>query len=69
MRCDVKVGEVLILISSPNRVTSYHIDNETNFLLQVAGNKQFFVFDHTDRTLLTDLEREHFHALGLALAP
>src|SRR5882757_7971452 len=60
MRCDVTVGEVLILISSPNRVTPYHMDGETNFLLQVAGDKQFYVFDHTDRTLVTDLDLEKF---------
>jgi hypothetical protein len=68
MRCDVTVGEVLILISSPNRVTPYHMDGETNFLLQVAGDKQFYVFDHTDRTLVTDLELEKFYAVSQALA-
>jgi len=68
MRADVTVGEVLILISSPNRVTPYHMDGEANFLLQVAGDKQFYVFDHTDRTLVTDLELEKFYAVSMVLA-
>jgi hypothetical protein len=68
MRADVTVGEVLILISSPNRVTPYHMDGETNFLLQVAGDKQFYVFDHTDRTLVTDRELENFYSVSMVLA-
>jgi hypothetical protein len=68
MRCDVKVGEVLILISSPNRVTPYHMDGEVNFLLQVAGDKTFHVFDHTDRTLVTDSELEKFYAVSMVHA-
>jgi hypothetical protein len=68
MRCDVTVGEVLILVSSPNRVTPYHMDGETNFLLQVRGDKLFYVFDHTDRSLVTDQELEKFYAISQALA-
>jgi hypothetical protein len=68
MRADVTVGEVLILISSPNRVTPYHMDGETNFLLQAAGDKKFYVFDHTDRTLVTDLELEKFYSVSMVLA-
>jgi hypothetical protein len=60
MRADVIVGETLILISSPNRVTPYHMDGETNFLVQVRGDKWFYVFDHEDRTLVTHEERERY---------
>jgi hypothetical protein len=60
MRSDVTVGEALILISSPNRVTPYHMDGETNFLVQARGDKWFYVFDHEDRTLVTDEERERY---------
>ena len=58
----VLIGEVLILISSPNRVTSYHMDAECNFLLQVVGNKSLWVYDHTDRTLVSHEEREAYYA-------
>jgi len=64
MRSDVTIGEVLILISSPGRITPYHMDSETNFLLQVTGNKLFHVFDQTDRTLVTDRELEDFFAVS-----
>lgn len=61
MRDDVIIGRVTILIASPRRITSYHIDADTNFLLQVAGDKTISVFDQTDRTLMTENELENFH--------
>lgn len=64
MRGDVTIGEVLILVSSPNRITPYHMDSETNFLLQVTGDKWFHIFDQTDRTLVTEREREDFFAIS-----
>jgi len=68
MRSDVTIGETLILISSPNRVTPYHMDGETNFLVQVRGDKWFYVYDHTDRTLITDEERERYFAGNISSA-
>lgn len=61
MRDDVIVGEALILISSPNRVTSYHIDAEVNYLVQVSGDKTFNVFPPNDRRLISDEELERFY--------
>jgi hypothetical protein len=61
MRGDAVVGEALILISSPNRLTPYHMDGETNFLVQVAGDKTLNVFNHLDRTLITHEEQEDYH--------
>jgi hypothetical protein len=57
---DVLVGRVNILIASPRRITNYHIDSDVNYLLQVAGDKSFAVFDQTDRTLVPDEELEGF---------
>jgi hypothetical protein len=62
MRDDVIVGRATILIASPRRITAYHIDADTNFLFQIAGDKIFRVFDQTDRTLVTDDELENFYA-------
>jgi len=62
MRREVLIGEVLILISSPNRLTPYHMDGETNFLVQVVGDKTLSVFDQTDRTLVSEEDRERYHA-------
>ena len=69
MRADVTVGEALILISSPNRVTPYHMDGETNFLIQVRGDKWFYVFDHEDRDLVTAEERERYFAGDISAIP
>jgi hypothetical protein len=59
MRQEVMVGETTILISSPNRLTSYHMDDDCNFLMQAVGNKTLWVYDHTDLTLVSHEEREH----------
>jgi hypothetical protein len=61
MRQDVVVGETTILISSPNRITSYHMDDDCNFLMQAVGNKTLWVYDHTDLTLVSHEEREQYH--------
>lgn len=61
MRNDVLVGRGTILIASPGRVTSYHIDSDVNFLFQVLGDKSISVFDQTDRTLVTEQELERYY--------
>jgi hypothetical protein len=61
VRRDVAVGEILILISSPKRITPYHMDGECNFVVQVVGNKTLSVFDQTDRTLVSDEAIEQCH--------
>jgi hypothetical protein len=58
---DVVVGETTILISSPNRLTSYHMDDDCNFLMQAVGTKTLWVYDHNDRTLVSHEEREQYH--------
>ena len=58
MRDDVSEARATILIASPGRWTPYHADADSNFLMQIAGDKKFGVFDHTDRTLVTESEIE-----------
>ncbi|MBV8674853.1 MAG: hypothetical protein JOZ33_15605, partial [Acidobacteriaceae bacterium] len=57
---DKKSQEAIIFLTSPNRVTSYHIDRECNFLMQVRGEKEISVFDRNDREVLPDSELETF---------
>jgi hypothetical protein len=59
-REDYLVGRATLLIASPGRITSYHMDGDTNFLFQIRGHKVLHVFDHTDRTLLTAVELGQF---------
>lgn len=56
----MKKREVILFISSPNRVTPYHIDRECNFLLQIWGRKDISVFPKEDRELLPETEIEAF---------
>jgi hypothetical protein len=49
-----------ILITSPARVTPYHIDGEANFLLQIQGSKTVHIFNGDDSEVLTDIELEKF---------
>jgi hypothetical protein len=52
--------EVIIFITSPGRITTYHIDSETNFLLQVHGEKDISIFSKYDREVLPEEEIERF---------
>jgi hypothetical protein len=49
-----------ILITSPGRVTPYHIDGEANFLLQIQGSKTVHIFNGDDSEVLTEIELEKF---------
>jgi hypothetical protein len=60
---DIVLGESLIFINSPRRVTAYHLDLESNFLLQVAGEKFIHVHDCADRVTTTHQELEN-HCSG-----
>jgi hypothetical protein len=52
--------EVILFITSPRRITTYHIDSETNFLLQVHGEKDISIFSKFDREVLPEDEIERF---------
>jgi hypothetical protein len=58
---DLDVGRATLVISSPRRVTSYHIDAEVNFLLQVRGRKLLHTFDPNDPRILSEIELEAFY--------
>jgi hypothetical protein len=59
---DKKSQEAIIFLTSPNRVTAYHIDRECNFLMQVRGRKTINVFDRSDRDVVPEEELEKFWA-------
>ena len=56
---DIILGESLIFINSPNRTTAYHLDLESNFLLQVTGEKLCHVHDCADRAVTPHSELEN----------
>jgi hypothetical protein len=55
--------EMLVIVSSPRRVTPFHMDGECNFLVQVAGSKTVRVFDRDNRAVLTEEEVENFYTV------
>lgn len=57
-----------IFIASPGAVTPHHIDHESNFLLQVHGEKNFNVCDPSDRSVLFEEEIESYYAGDLSAA-
>lgn len=54
--------EMLVLITSPKRMTSFHFDAEVNFLVQIQGTKLVWVCDPNDRETVTDEEIERYYA-------
>jgi hypothetical protein len=59
----MRLKNAIIFVNSPGRVTSYHIDRECNWLLQIAGEKTLHVFDKNDRTILPEEEIERFWSI------
>ena len=68
MEADLLHGRATMLISSPRRVTAFHIDAEANFLLQLRGEKTVHVFDGSDGAVLSSAELEAFYAGDLNAA-
>jgi hypothetical protein len=56
--------EMLVLVTSPNRVTPFHFDAEVNFLVQIQGEKDAWVCDPNDRSAVTDLEIERYYSVN-----
>jgi hypothetical protein len=60
---DKKTQEADIYITSPGRVTMYHVDPICNFLMQVSGEKQIHIFDRNDREVLPEEDLERYWTL------
>ncbi len=58
LRRKMRRTQLAIFITSPRRISTYHIDSETNFLLQVRGTKQISLFSKDDREVLPEQEIE-----------
>jgi Cupin-like domain len=65
---EITWSETYVFISSPNSITPYHIDHESNFLFQIKGEKDVHLFDPFDRSILTEREIEEYFAYDLQAA-
>ena len=54
----IKWFEAILFITSPNRVTEYHLDREVSWILQLRGDKEIHVFDRADKDIVPDQELE-----------
>jgi hypothetical protein len=50
-----------IFIGSPNSITDFHFDSETNFLFIMSGEKHFHIFDGEDPSVLSQRTIEDFY--------
>jgi hypothetical protein len=62
LRGEITLSILTIFLASPNVVTPYHMDHETNFLFQVRGEKDVCLFDQNDREVVSEVEIERFYA-------
>jgi hypothetical protein len=49
-----------IFITSPGRLTPYHMDGETNFLAQIHGTKLVYIYDGEDSSVLSQQQMEKY---------
>ena len=56
----VKWFEAILFITSPNRVTEYHLDREVSWLLQIQGDKEIHLFNRADKDVVPDEELERY---------
>jgi hypothetical protein len=61
LRSQITWSAITIFLASPHITTPYHIDHESNFLMQVQGEKDVCLFDQNDRDVLPDIEIEQFY--------
>lgn len=50
-----------VFVTSPNTVTPFHMDKEHNFIVQIHGRKRLYVWDHRDKTAVSEKARDLFH--------
>jgi hypothetical protein len=54
----IKWFEAILFITSPNRVTEYHLDREVSWIFQIQGDKEIHLFDRADKDIVPDEELE-----------
>ena len=59
----IKWFEAIVFITSPHRVTEYHIDRECSWIFQIRGDKAIHLFDRADKDVVPDDELERFYTV------
>jgi len=61
IRAQILKTFVTLFVTSPNEITSYHMDHTWNFLLQIQGSKTVHLFDARDPRVVRQKDREDFY--------
>jgi hypothetical protein len=61
LRPEITWKDSYIFMASPKALTPYHIDHETAFLMQVHGDRKAYLWDQTDRSVVTEGELESYY--------
>ncbi|WP_407157131.1 hypothetical protein [Bradyrhizobium sp. STM 3557] len=61
LRDEISWSGLSVFVASPDMVTPYHFDHDVNFLFQIQGEKDVYLFDQEDRFVLTEQEIEQFY--------
>jgi hypothetical protein len=61
---DIKWFEAILFITSPNRITEYHIDRECSWIFQIRGDKDIHLFDRADKEIVPEEELESYWAVN-----
>ena len=56
----IKWFDAILFVTSPHRVTHYHVDRECAWLVQLHGDKDIHLFDKRDKQIVPDEELERF---------
>jgi len=56
----IKWFDAILFVTSPHRVTHYHLDRECAWLVQLHGEKEIHLFDKRDKEVVPDEELERF---------
>ena len=59
----IKWFEAIVFITSPNRVTEYHIDRECSWIFQIRGDKTIHLFNRADKDVVPEPELERFYTV------
>ena len=59
----IKWFEAIVFITSPHRVTEYHVDRECSWIFQIKGDKAIHLFDRADKDVVPEEELERFYTV------
>ena len=60
---NLRKRQAWVFITSPGGTTPYHRDQESTHYFHIKGQKTFWLWDPTDRSIVTQEENEYFHGV------